>query len=232
MRNRAPKRSGKFLLTPRFDPVPLSLEDLGAVTEIIRAVGPKVKLSKKDRARLWGALLASKRSLRKFSTVKKYRGSSADLKLLQMIKVRSGEAARLLQEYTSKKALAVPESRADGPAFYAAVLREIQDAAERSMAREKTFAGFQPPETLQESYAGGLLAMIFETIFKRDATATIIPSTGKPGPFIKFVQLAHEKLGLAVPPAASIRTWRRRYQQKQEARQNSAAPNDDGPSTS
>jgi len=218
MRNRTPKRSGKFLLTPRFDPVPLSPEDLDAVAEIIRAVAPKLELSEIDKARLWGALLASKQSLQKFSIVRKYRGSSADLRLLQTIKARLGEAVRLLQKYVSKKTLVVPESRADGPAFYVTVLREIQDATARSIAREKTFAGFQPPENLQELYAGGLLAMIFETIFKRDATATIIPSTGKPGPFIKFVQLAHEKLGLAVPPAASIRTWRRRYQQKQEAR--------------
>lgn len=216
MRGHAPKRSGKFQIGPNFTPVALSQEDLNAVDKIIRAVDRKLDLSHEDKARLWGALLASKRSIQKFSYINRYRRSSADLKVLQKIKARSGEVANLLQDYTRNKSLAIPDSRMDGLSFYMAVLREIQAVAQRTATREKTYAGLQPPETLQELYVGSLLATIFEEIFKREATATIVPATDKPGPFIRFIQLAHAKLGLPVPPAASIRTWRRRYQKKKK----------------
>lgn len=219
------KRSAHFLIGPNFTPVTLSATSRRAVDELIAAANPGFELSDEDKRRLWGALLASKRSLHKFAVINRYREQSADLKLLRTVKIRSGEVAGLLQKYASKKSLATPDSSEDRLPVYLKILREIQVVADRTGEREMTMAGLQPPEALQELYAGGLLAMIFENIFRRRATATIIPATEEPGPFIRFVQVAHRELGLAVPPAASVRTCRRRYQQKQKAKHTAVEAN-------
>lgn len=221
------KHSAHFYITPRFNPVSLSPESRKAVAKLISSASPSSDLSEQDKCRLWGALLASKKSLHKLVAVYRYRDHSSDLKLLKVIKIRSGEVAELLQKYASEKSLAIPDSSEDRLPVYLEILREIQAVADRTGEREITMGGLQPPEALQELYVGGLLALIFEEVFRRRAAATIIPATEEPGPFIRFVQVAHRELGLAVPPAASVRTWRRRYKQKQKSKMHEADADQD-----
>ena len=196
--------------TPSLEAVELSDRDTAAIHKIIEAVATKHELSGELKKQLWGAIQQSKRSRQKFAILYRHRSSAADLKLLKTVKARCREVSNLLRQYTAEKTLSHPNGQRVEVATYLGTLGEIEGVAERTMLRESNWTGFL--ETLDEWYAGGVLADIYAAIFAKPATQTM-PANG-PGPFIRFVLAVYAELGLTEPSPASVRTWRLRFLKK------------------
>lgn len=204
------RKKWRILYAPSLKPAELSVENTETVNNIIEAVGPRQALSEQVKKQLWGAIQQSKASRQSFAILYRHRKSAADLKLLKTIKVRCSEVKRLLRKYTVEKTLSNPTGGRVDLAVHLATLDEIEAAAQATMLRETNWSGFT--ETLDEWYAGGLLADIYEATFKKQPTPSM-PANG-PGPFIRFVLAVYRVVGLPEPAPASVRTWRLRFLKK------------------